>query len=459
MKYSGHKKHINRVFWVYLGAWGLSFFLFLWQLLQRGRTLTESANIFFTEVAPNKTFLILLHLLFALLFLLFLAFRYLQKVFKRSGAKPMFKRLGLYFVLPFTLLFAGVKTLVHVNTYEPVTFSWDERVMNSSGRAGNLYELDGMHRGISVFGWRNANEQAIADLLKTNAEWVAIIPFMYQENEGSLELRPDRKDDAFNRNDSLFITVINDLHGKDIQVHLKPHLWLGQGWRSDITLHTDTDWDTWFNSYRSQILHYAKMAQLTGVELFCIGTELRTSIKTQPEAWHTLIADIRKIYDGQLTYAANWHDEYEYVTFWQELDYIGIQAYFPLTKTRNPDLEIIQKGWQPHIETLSAFSEKHRTPILFTEVGYKSESSATIKPWEWGHALQVLIKKKSDRTQYLAYEALFSELWQQDWFAGVYIWEWNTRSKKESADTDLDFSPRFKPAENVIAKWFGRQSH
>lgn len=253
MTFSGHRKLITRVFWVYLCTWGLTFLLFLWQLLQQGRTFTDSANIFFTEAAPNKTFLILLHLLFALLFLLFLAYRYLRKVFEKSGAKPMFKRLGLYYVLPFTLLFAGVKTLVHVNTYEPVTFSWDERVMNSSGRAGSLYELDGMHRGISVLGWRNANEQAIADIIKTNAEWVAIIPFIYQENESSLKL-------------------------------------------------------------------------------------------------------------------------------------------------------------------------------------------------------------KSDRTQYLAYEALFSELWHQNWFAGVYIWEWNTRSKKESADTDLNFSPRFKPAENVITKWFGKQS-
>jgi len=56
----------------------------------------------------------------------------------------------------------------------------------------------------------------------------------------------------------------------------------------------------------------------------------------------------------------------------------------------------------------------------------------------------------------LAYEALFQKLWQQDWFAGMYIWQWNTQSKPENAVKNLDFSPRFKPAENVIAKWFGK---
>ena len=135
---------------------------------------------------------------------------------------------------------------------------------------------------------------------------------------------------------------------------------------------------------------------------------------------------------------------------------MGIQAYFPLTKVEHPDLETIKEGWQPHIQTLSAFSKKYAKPILFTEVGYKSEASATIKPWEWDNTLGVLYKKKSDQTQQLAYEALFQELWHQDWFAGIYVWEWDNRTQKENAPKDLNFSPRFKPAENVIAKWFGQ---
>ena len=450
------KKTLKKIFGVYLASWILAYLFIVYQIARRGRSFIESTETFFKEVVPNTSFLVALHILFLLFLLLFLAFQYFLKIYKNKGSKIMLKRIGLYFILPIALLFMGFQTLVYLNTNEDVDFEWDADALNTSGRATNLFNQDGLHRGMSVFGWGQDNHEAIADLVKVNTEWVAVIPFMYQENESATSLRMRQSENEFTRRDSTFIGAINDLHKKGIHVHLKPHLWLGEGWRSNLKLKNDQEWQTWFNSYRNRMLHYAKIAELTGAELFCVGTELRTSIKRQPIAWVTLIQEIKEIYSGKLTYAANWHDEYEHITFWDQLDYIGIQAYFPLTKNKNPDLETIKKGWKPHIKTLSAFSKKHNKPILFTEVGYKSEASATIKPWEWGNAMQVLFKKKSDQTQLLAYEALFQELWHQDWFAGVYIWEWDTRSSEENAPKNLNFSPRFKPAENVIAKWFGK---
>jgi hypothetical protein len=47
---------------------------------------------------------------------------------------------------------------------------------------------------------------------------------------------------------------------------------------------------------------------------------------------------------GKLTYAANW-DKYDQVSFWDELDFIEIQAYFPLTAQTSPTAEEIKKGW------------------------------------------------------------------------------------------------------------------
>jgi len=282
-----------------------------------------------------------------------------------------------------------------------------------------------------------------------------VVPFLYQENERTKVMEIPEKNDGYGRQDSLYIAIIRKIRDKGLYVHLKPHLWMSEGWRSNVSLDSKTEWDNWFRSYSTNMLHYAQMAETAGAELFCIGTELRSSIMEQPKAWCELISKIKAIYSGKLTYAANWHDEYEHVTFWDELDYIGVQAYFPLTEGKNPDLESIKKGWEPHLKTLESFSQEHAKPILFTEVGYKSEAAATIKPWEWGNTLGILYQKKSDRTQQLAYEALFQMAWHKTWFAGVHIWEWNTQSTREGAKTNLNFSPRFKPAENTIAKWFG----
>ena len=45
--------------------------------------------------------------------------------------------------------------------------------------------------------------------------------------------------------------------------------------------------------------------------------------------WDELIAAVRTVYSGELTYAANF-DQYRAVGFWPGLDLIGINAYFPL---------------------------------------------------------------------------------------------------------------------------------
>ena len=379
-----------------------------------------------------------------------------MKTFQERGFKVFLKRFAVFLVMPLTLLISSYKTLVHVNSQEDYEYRWDASVENQIDVSNNCYEIDGLHRGMSVFGWNRDNERAVSELVKNNVEWVAVIPFFGQEDEQTPSVRIRDTYETWSRRDSVHIESINRLHEKGIRVHLKPHLWMNSGWRSNINLTSKSQWDSWFDSYRINMLHFAKMAQESHVELFCIGTELKSSITQQPEKWSHLINEIKTIYEGRLTYAANWNDDLEAITFWDQMDYIGIQAYFPLTTAETPDLETIKNGWDVHIEKLEQLSKTHQKPILFTEVGYKSEASGTIKPWEWGSALSILHKKKSDRTQVLAYEALFQKLWSKKWFAGIYIWQWNIRSREELAAQNLDFSPRFKPAENVIAKWFGR---
>jgi len=427
-------------------------------LLSRGDRGLEESALFFFDIARNRNFLIGFHVVFILCYLLLLAVQYFIKLYRSQPKSIFFEQLGYRFILPILITIIGFKTLIYANSYEWNDYQWDNSVMNTKGIVNNLHEADKKHRGMSVFGWSDDNTEAINGLIKANVEWVAVIPFLYQEDQTTKQIEVPDNPETFTRRDSSFITTINTLHEKGLKVHLKPHLWMSSGWRSNITLNRTKEWDAWFESYRINMLRYAKIAALTEAELFCIGTELRTSIKKQPEKWNLLIDEVKEIYKGELTYAANWYDEYEHVSFWNRLDYIGIQAYFPLTKMENPDLDTIEKGWDKHLLELKGVHEQYGKPILFTEVGYKSESNATIKPWEWGSDFSILTKKKSDRTQQLAYEALFNKCWNQPWLAGIYIWEWNVRTSEESASTNLNFSPRFKPAENVIAKGFGKSN-
>ncbi|WP_120752592.1 hypothetical protein [Aquimarina sp. BL5] len=449
------KNKLFTAFKIYILAWLMSLILFIIGAVSAGLTFLESLQ-YFGKTLTRLKFVFAIHVLFIILYLLFLIFRYFVRIQKKKGFSVMIKRFSLRLFTPALVLFGMFKFIIIKNSSEDFQYDWIPSVENNSGISKNLYGIDGKHRGMTVFGWNynDNNKAAIDDLVRSNTEWVAIVPFFDQEDEETLKMRTPKKVGQWSRRDSVYINRITELKGRNIHIMLKPHLWLSSGWRSNLKQSTSSDWDIWFDSYRKNMIHYTTMAAKTNVELLCIGTELKSSLIAQPEKWKTLIKEIKIIYKGKLTYAANWDGEYELIDFWDELDYIGIQAYFPLTETSNPDINTVKNGWNAHVEMLEALSKKHEKPILFTEIGYKSEASATIEPWEWGSALSILSKQKSDKTQQIAYQALYETLWDKDWFAGTYIWQWNIQSNMKNAPTNLDFSPRFKPAENTIAKWY-----
>ena len=79
-------------------------------------------------------------------------------------------------------------------------------------------------------------------------------------------------------------------------------------------------------------------------------------------------------------------------------------------------------------------------------MGYRPDVYATSKPWAWGSFFERLYKKKSDKTQLLAYQAMYEKLWNEPWFAGTFPWEWNSD----------DFPIYEKPSQNMIAIWYAK---
>ncbi len=325
------------------------------------------------------------------------------------------------------------------------------------------------HRGVSWEARGEITSEALAPLESIHANWIVQTPFGWQRAPDSPEVRLALEGVLWGELDHGLEATARWARERGIRTLLKPHIWLTRAegkWRSDIAMKTDADWKAWFASYRAFILHYARLAERVGMEGLVIGTELHRTVEARPEEWRRMIREVREVYSGALTYAANWYEEYEDVPFWSELDYIGVQAYFPLSaddsKTSLADL---RTGWAVHKQAIAAVQRRSGKPVLFTEIGYKSTPGATREPWIWLGRREVRTAPVDYEIQKRAYQAFFETFWHEPWFAGAYFWKWSPpigpgdrRFVEAATDGPAgpDFSPQGKPAEAVLREWYER---
>ena len=344
------------------------------------------------------------------------------------------------------------------NRNETFDQNWSNDFAKESSRKSN--RLDSKFRGVHVFGGLDSIN--LNALKANNFEWVTLVTYSHQKDIDSpnLSFQRDNNRRRKNRRDSFWLSQIELAHQKGLKVFLKPHVWVTEPadgkWRSDIFPVNDENWEIWKESYRKFIFHFAELAERGKVDMFCVGAEFTLLTKEKSIFWKELIQDIRKIYSGELTYAANWYNEFDEIEFWNDLDYIGIQAYFPLTDNSYPKANELSKSWDKYLSTLEDLHQKFDKKILFTELGYKSTADGAIRPWEWDENNDGKRKYISPETQANCYQAFFNTIWQKEWFAGVHIWQWRSVYDRENKTSIYDFTPQHKPAIEIIAKGFSR---
>lgn len=330
-----------------------------------------------------------------------------------------------------------------------------------SSKVSNVREFEKLGRdyktskidGVSFVASRDSLQQKnIESLLNINANYVAIMPFGFIKSLEHPEIIYNQERQWFGETKIGAKQYVNLLHKNNLKVMMKPQIWI---WRGEFTgllkMASEADWLQLESSYRNFILDYAELAGKEKIEIFCIGTELEQFIEARPEYWRTLILEIKKVYSGKLTYAANW-DEYKRVPFWDLLDYIGVDAYFPISESKNPTVEEVKLGWERWKVELKTFSTKENKQVLFTEYGYRSVDFSGKEPW------------KSDRemisinleAQANLLKGMYQTIWNEDWFAGGFLWKWFIAHEKMGGVEDNQFTPQNKPAEAVVEKYYSK---
>jgi VCBS repeat-containing protein len=261
--------------------------------------------------------------------------------------------------------------------------------------------------------------------------------------------------------------AVIDAQQRGLSILLKPHLAVGDGsWSGDAR---PADMAQFFAGYKTMLLQYAALAQEFNLASLSVGNEI--DALTGPayrDYWVDIIGSVRSVYSGELTYASGYNLTASTVSFADQLDYIGINAYVPLATTADPTYDQIVKGWtEPPVNAadralfhgLSAVDYYHQLsttlgkPVVFTEIGYNSGSRAAISPGDSSNA-----GTPDQALQADLYKALF-DVWgaESDWMHGAYLWNVDPYADPaaENPNFATSMDPRGKLAQSVIEDAYG----
>ncbi len=257
--------------------------------------------------------------------------------------------------------------------------------------------------------------------------------------------------------------MVDVAHGMGLRVMLKPQLDFSEELDSSrfrghigTTFTTENQWKAWFTSYRQFIGRYAAFAQDAGVDLLTIGVELGGTTHREQD-WLRIIENVRGQFTGLITYASlsstgapSPHGEEKRILWWDAVDYIGIDAYYPLTMKNDPTVAEMKQSWgqRGHLALLEELSNRFGKPIIFTEFGYRSVDGANRVPGAYQNEGPLDIKEQAD-----AYQAALEVLWGQPWLAGIFWWHWFA-NPNIGGENDDSFTPYGKPANEVLTRFY-----
>jgi hypothetical protein len=339
---------------------------------------------------------------------------------------------------------------------------------------------------VSYYNGGYANADSLAALAGTGAN-AAALAFEYGIDVKNSAVYADAN---YTESQSVIAATIAEAKGRGLSVMVRPLIDFldpakigsyGVGdWRST---YNPTNAAAFFASYKTMIVAVAQMAQANGAASLSIGAELdQLTGPAYLSYWTDIITSVRAVFSGKLTYSADWDatispwqgqhgltagtgDLTTQVSFWSQLDYLGIDCYAPLADADNPTLAGLMVGWtstpsdptslavtgnQSLISYFASVATQAGKPLVFTEIGYESANDAAKQPS--GTSTNVY----DPALQSNLYSAFF-EAWQQSGnnsLLGVYFWNWDPNVAEVGPGNGPNFSPQGQPAQAVVTANF-----
>lgn len=308
----------------------------------------------------------------------------------------------------------------------------------AAGRAPRPQDDTARIRGLTISTHGNGDDwasdriaHACQDAQDLGANWIAVHPYAGITQLG--EVRPWQGRD----NPEPIARPIREAHARGLKVLIVPHLaeWgSGFGWRGDIGFGAADDsnvrWTRFFAGYGDWLAGIAEVAH--DADALVVGSELDQTI-THAAQWREVIGRVRTRTRAPLTYAANWTD-YQRVPFWDALDAVGIDAYFPLVDDSvvTPTRQDLERGWKRHMADIAAFARRHDKHVVFTELGYNRSLRAAHTPWAYQtHGAE------AEPLQTMCLEVALRAVEAEPRVVGCFLWKWFPPPRRVSRNFQL----------------------
>ena len=293
-----------------------------------------------------------------------------------------------------------------------------------------------------VFSSKEAYQSLDNLIERTNANFIIIVPNGLQDTAQSEEI--DFSSEATMTDDELK-KMLNYAHSRGLRTALRPTANCRNGtWRAHINFFDEDvvcepKWHNWFKSYTEFQLHFAKIAQECGCEMFIAGCEM-VQAQRRDEQWRQLISDIKKVFKGLVSYNTDKYQEHN-VSWWDAVDVISSSGYYPIN------------DWENQLDRIEAVVKKFDKPFFFAECGCMSTEGSSSVPNNWAAKGGLDLQGQADW-----YAEMFRACEKRDWVGGFAAWDWcGKQYSPEAALTDKGYEIYCKPAEKVIKDYYGKK--
>lgn len=278
---------------------------------------------------------------------------------------------------------------------------------------------------------------------QTGADFVILAPGAIQKTCISEEI--DFSSDATMTDEEL-VTTIRYAKSIGLRVALKPtvncadHVWRGHVHFFDIDVPCEPKWGRWFEYYTKFQLHYAKIAEEEGCEMFIAGCEM-VMTEIREKEWRKLISDIRQVFHGLISYNTDKYQE-DHVRWWDAVDVISSSGYYPI------------HDWENQLDRIETVVKKYDKPFFFAEAGCMSRNGSNQIPNDWTIQGELDLEGQAE-----FYRSMFAACAKRDWVQGFGLWSWSEHLKEtEEALKDTGYELYEKPAVETVKTFYEKNT-